>query len=283
MLNINNTKLSIRGDKVQDIIIVGAIVIGLLQIKAPEPADLNVPLDSFSSARAMEKLQVIAKEPHPIDTPEHDKVRDYLISELEGLGLSPEVQKSFVTNEWFGRVFTGNVENIIARIPGTDNSKAIMIAGHYDSVPTSPGAADDGAAIAAMLETVRILQMSGPLKNDVILLMSDGEEAGLLGSRAFTDEHPWAKDVGLVLNFEARGNKGESFMFETSEQNGWIVKEFLKAAPQPLAYSLLYNLYKLMPNDTDLTIFREGGLAGLNFAFGSGLDAITIQSIHRII
>ncbi len=199
------------------IIIVGAIVIGLMQIKAPEPADLNGPLDSFSSARAMEKLQVIAKEPHPIETPEHDKVRDYLISELEGLGLSPEVQKSFVTNEWFERVFTGNIENIIARIPGTDNSKAIMIAGHYDSVPTSPGAADDGAAIAAMLETVRILQMSGPLKNDVILHMSDGEEAGLLGSKAFTDEHPWAKDVGLVLNFEARGNKGESFMFETSE------------------------------------------------------------------
>ena len=79
------------------IIIVGAIVIGLLQIKAPKPADLNGPLDSFSSARAMEKLQVIAKEPHPIETPEHDKVRDYLISELEGLGLSPEVQKSFVT------------------------------------------------------------------------------------------------------------------------------------------------------------------------------------------
>ncbi|AOZ90922.1 M20/M25/M40 family metallo-hydrolase [Paenibacillus crassostreae] len=255
------------------IIIVGAILIGLLQIKSPEPADLNAQPDSFSSARAMEKLQMIAKEPHPIETPEHDKVRDYLISELEGLGLSPEVQKTFVTNEWRGHKFSGNIENIITRIPGTDNSKAVMIAGHYDSVPTSPGAADDGAAIAAMLETVRTLQVSGPLKNDVILLMSDGEEAGLLGAKAFTDEHPWAKDVGLVLNFEARGNKGESFMFETSEQNGWIVKEFLKAAPQPLAYSLLYNIYKLMPNDTDLTIFREGGLAGLNFAFGSGLDA----------
>ncbi|TVY02015.1 M28 family peptidase [Cohnella terricola] len=113
----------------------------------------------------------------------------------------------------------------------------------------------------------------GPFKNDVILLMTDGEELGLLGAIAFMREHPWAKDVGLVLNFESRGNKGPSFMFETSEGNGWLVREFTKAAPQPVAYSIIYNFYKLMPNDTDLTVFREGGLPGLNFAFGMGFDA----------
>nr|WP_255807699.1 M20/M25/M40 family metallo-hydrolase [Cohnella mopanensis] len=161
----------------------------------------------------------------------------------------------------------------MARIPGTDNSKAVMIAAHYDSVAGGPGAADDGAGIAAMLETVRALQVSGPLKNNLLLLMTDGEEPGLLGATAFMREHPWARDVGVVFNFEARGNKGPSLMFETSEQNGWLVQEFMKAVPQPLAYSLIYNVYKLMPNDTDLTVFREGGLSGMNFAFGMGLNA----------
>ncbi|AIQ52899.1 hypothetical protein R70331_16135 [Paenibacillus sp. FSL R7-0331] len=254
------------------LVIAGAVLTGLLQIKAPAPADLNASPDSFSAERAMEKLQVIAKEPHPIQTPEHDKVRDYLLSELEGLGLQPEIQKPFVSNVWNGERILGYIENIVTRIPGTDNSKAVMIAAHYDSVATGPGAADDGAAIAAMLETVRALQVSGPLKNDLILLMTDAEEPGMLGAEAFMNEHPWVKDVGLVFNFEARGNKGASFMFETSGQNGWMVQEFLKAAPQPLAYSLLYDVYKHMPNDTDLTKFREGGLAGLNFAFASGLD-----------
>ncbi|MBW7460185.1 M20/M25/M40 family metallo-hydrolase, partial [Paenibacillus sepulcri] len=170
-------------------------------------------------------------------------------------------------------VQTITIENIMARVPGTDNSKAVMLAAHYDSVPEGPGAADDGSAIAAMLETVRALQASGPLKNDLLLLLTDGEELGMLGAKAFMKEHPSAKDVGMVLNFEARGNKGPSFMFETSEQNGWMIQEFMKAAPQPVAYSLIYNVYKLMPNDTDLTEFREGGLPGLNFAFGMGLNA----------
>ncbi len=253
------------------LLIAGSILIGLLQIKAPTPLDSSAPPDVFSSARAMDKLRVIASTPHSIATSAHDEVRDYLLAELKVFGLNPEIQKTYVQSDLYNT--SGIIENIIMRIPGTDNSKAVMIAAHYDSVPTSPGAADDGAAIAAMLETVRAIQVSGPLKNDLILLMTDGEEMGLLGAKAFTEEHSWVKDVGIVLNFEARGNKGPSFMFETSDQNGWMVKEFMKAAPHPIAYSLIYNVYKLMPNDTDLTMFRQGGLDGLNFAFGMGVDA----------
>ena len=253
------------------LLIAGSILIGLLQIKAPTPLDSSAPPDVFSSARAMDKLRVIASTPHAIATSAHDEVRDYLLAELKAFGLNPEIQKTYVQSDLYNT--SGIIENIITRIPGMDNSKAVMIAAHYDSVPTSPGAADDGAAIAAMLETVRAIQVSGPLKNDLILLMTDGEEMGLLGAKAFTEEHSWVKDVGIVLNFEARGNKGPSFMFETSDQNGWMVKEFMKAAPHPIAYSLIYNVYKLMPNDTDLTMFRQGGLDGLNFAFGMGVDA----------
>jgi MFS family permease len=125
--------------------------------------------------------------------------------------------------------------------------------------------------VAALLETLRALKESAPLKNDVILLFTDGEETGLLGAQAFVREHPWAKDAGVVLNFEARGNSGPSLMFETSGQNGWLIGELAKAAPYPIANSLSYEIYKLLPNDTDFTIFRGAGLSGMNFAFIEGL------------
>lgn len=254
------------------IIILASIILGLLPIRTPQIVSSYAPSDMFSAERALTHLEVIAKEPHPTASVANMQVRDYLISELQKLGLEPEIQKEYVVSNFFPN-HSGTIENIMVRIPGSDSSKAIMIAAHYDSVPSSPGAADDGAAIAAMLEMIRALQVSGELKNDLILLMTDGEELGLLGAQAFATEHPWAEDVGLVLNFEARGNQGPSVMFETTDQNGWIIKEFLEAAPQPLAYSLLYNVYKLMPNYTDMTVFREGETAGLNFAFGMGLDS----------
>ncbi|WP_068618666.1 M20/M25/M40 family metallo-hydrolase [Paenibacillus tuaregi] len=257
------------------VIVIAVGFVGLLPIRAPEPLGKDAAADQFSSARAAEKLAVIAKQPHPLGSAAQKEVRDYLLSELRQLGLQPEVQKATVKYKRYpDKTETeAEIENILARIPGTDNSKALMLTAHYDSVPTGPGAGDDGSGIAAILETIRAIKVSGSLKNDVIVLMTDGEEMGLLGAKAFMKEHPWAKDAGLALNFEARGNQGPSLMFETSDGNGWLVQEFIKAAPTPHAYSLIYNLYKMMPNDTDMTVLRRGGLQGLNFAFGGGIDA----------
>ncbi|WMT40834.1 M20/M25/M40 family metallo-hydrolase [Paenibacillus sp. D2_2] len=254
------------------IILIAAILAGLLQIRSPQPVGMDAPPEDFSSARAMEKVKIIAREPHPSGSSAHDEVRDYIIAELEHLGLHPEIQQTEVMPGMSKR-YSGRLDNIVVRIPGTEPSKPLMLAAHYDSVASGPGAADDASGIAAMLETVRALQASGPLKNDLILLMTDGEEQGLLGAKTLVNEQPWTREVGLVLNYEARGNKGPSFMFETSNQNGWIIQEFIKAAPHPVAYSLIYNLYKLMPNDTDLTMFKNAGIPGLNFAFGIGLNA----------
>ncbi|HKP11756.1 MAG TPA: M20/M25/M40 family metallo-hydrolase [Blastocatellia bacterium] len=165
------------------------------------------------------------------------------------------------------------MQNIVGRLQGSQNSKAIMLVAHYDSMPAANGASDDGAGVAALLESLRALKSGPPLKNDVIFLFTDGEEFGLLGAKAFVDEHSWVKDVGVVLNFEARGNGGPSIMFETSANNGWLISQFAKAAPRPIAHSLAYEIYRLLPNDTDLTVFKGAGLDGLNFAYIEGLPA----------
>ena len=209
-------------------ILVGTIFVSLLQLQPPKVVPTTGAANEFSADRAFSHLEEFAVKPHPLGSEEHDRVRDYLVQSLEELGLKPEIQKAnsvYSSGTW---ISGGTVENIVAKIEGTNSTKAIMLVAHYDSVPGAAGAADDGAGVAAILETVRALKEMKPLQNDVIILLTDGEENGLLGANAFVEEHPWVDDVGLVLNFEARGNEGPSFMFETSDNNSWLVKEFVQ-------------------------------------------------------
>jgi len=119
--------------------------------------------------------------------------------------------------------------------------------------------------VAVLLETLRALRTGAPPRNDVVFLFTDGEEPGLLGAKAFVDAH--AATVGMALNFEARGSSGPAMMFATSKGNGWLVRQLAEAAPYPVANSLSYEIYRLLPNDTDLTVFKQAGVAGMDFAF----------------
>ena len=231
--------------------------------KPPEAVPSTAAADVFSAERAMEHIKAIAEKSHPMGSAEAMKVRDYLVDQLKTLGLNPEVQKES----------DPALENIIGVLPGEDpEGPAVMLAAHYDSVPTGPGAGDDASGVAAILEAVRAIKAGPPLDNDLIVLITDGEEKGLLGAKAFVKHKEWLDRIGLVINFEGRGNRGPAYMFETSEENGWIIREFAAAHPHPLATSLAYSIYKLMPNNTDLTIFKGAGLKGLNFAFVEGVE-----------
>ena len=232
----------------------------------PAPLPASSSADLFSADRALVYLNAFSTAPHPLGSTEHDRVRDYLVAQLTNLGVAPEIQKT--TGVTARYQIAGTVENIIARLKGTSGSPdAAALVAHYDSVPAGPGAADDGAGVAALLETLRALRAGPPLRNDIIFLFTDGEEDGLLGASAFVAENPAAKDVRVVVNFEARGNAGESQMFETSANNGRLLRIFARSAPHPDGSSLTYEIYKHMPNDTDMTVFKKAGAAGLNFAF----------------
>jgi peptidase M28-like protein len=232
----------------------------------PDPAPASAAQDVFSAERALVYLNAFATAPHPIGSSEHDRVRDYLVSQLTTLGLTPEVQGATGVTPRYE--IAGTVENIVARLKGTSGATdAVALVAHYDSVLAGPGAGDDGAGVAALLEALRALRAGPALRNDVLFVITDGEEDGLLGASAFMAENPAAKDVRVVVNFEARGNAGESQMFETSAGNGRLIQIFAQAAPHPSGSSLTYEIYKHMPNDTDMTVFKKSGAAGLNFAF----------------
>ena len=258
------------------------VFLAIYQMEAPQAVGADAPATAFSAMRAIPHLEVIAQNPHPLGSAENAKVREYLISELTSNGLEPQIQTTAVsrtirrisrqTGQPVERTFSGTVNNVLARIEGSANTdNAVAIAAHYDSVDTGPGASDDGAGVAAMLETARALRAGNALQNDVILIFTDGEERGLLGAKGFVEQHPWAKDVKLVLNFEARGTTGTSYMFETSDNNGWLISEFARSDAYPVGYSFTYDIYKLLPNDTDLTMFRAANMAGMGFAFIDGL------------
>ena len=237
----------------------------------PKPLGLDAPEAEFSSARAFRHIEAICKEPRMIGTPEHQRVAQYLEDELTRLGYEVDIQRTTTTN--YGNIpIFANVTNVMGRIKGADNTKAVLIVGHYDTQPHTTGAADDGIALASMLESAEILKKNYTLCNDIIFLFTDAEEVGLLGAIAFVEEHPWVNDVGIVLNIEARGNKGTALSFEVSSNNGWIIKEFMKNVEKPFAGSMMYEVYKMLPNYTDFTIFKNKGLSGFNVAIVEGFE-----------
>src|SRR5215213_2939457 len=209
----------------------------LYQQRPPATVSAGAPAEMFSSDRAMKHLEAICATPHPMGTQESAEVREYITTALQMAGVNVEIQQTTALNTTRnGSARLGTVHNVVAKLKGTENGKAVLLVSHYDSVPSSFGASDDGAGVAAMLETLRALTATvTPRRNDVIFLFTDGEENGLLGAQAFVNEHRWAKEIGLVLNFEARGNSGPSIMFETSDENAWLIREFAKAAPHPVA------------------------------------------------
>ena len=213
----------------------------------------------------MRHVEAIAARPHAMGMPDHDRVRDYIVAQLTTLGIKPQIQATTAVGTRYQSA--GRVQNIVAWLPGTNSGgKALLLAVHYDGVPAAPAASDDAAGCAALLETLRALRArKQPLANDVIALFTDGEEAGLLGAAAFVREHQWAKDVAFVLNFEARGTTGRSYMFETGPGNRDAVS-MLRAAGDVTAGSVFTTVYRALPNDTDLSELSLLGIPALNFA-----------------
>ena len=229
----------------------------------------DVPVAEFSADRAVKMLSTILgdQRPHPVDSSAQSAVRERIITILEDLGYTVDVQDTTACNQHWG-VACARVRNLVVLSPGTTAGKSIMLMAHYDSVPAGPGASDDGSGVAILLDIAGLLKAHPPARNAVMLLFTDGEEAGLLGARAFVQHDPRAKHIALAINVESRGTSGQSVMFQTGDDSGWLVNTLAATARRPLTNSLLSAVYDLMPNDTDFTVFKNEGIPGLNFAFG---------------
>ena len=242
-------------------------------IGAPMPAalGLDAPATVFSSARADAVLaRLIGPQlPHPLSSPENAAVRDRVLAEFAALGVPASVERARgCRGSTRANVFScGTVENIVARVAPGDGPAVVLLA-HYDSVPAGPGAADDLSGVASILEVIRVLQATGmKTKHPVIALITDGEEAGMLGAAAFLANPAAKASVGAVVNVEGRGNQGVSQLFQTSGGDGPLVSLYARGAKTPSTSSLSNLIYKQLPNDTDLTLFIDAQITSFNFGF----------------
>jgi hypothetical protein len=256
-------------DRSRAIVVIAASVALLLvltwRLQGPPVASANAPAGEFSGTRAMGYLQhVIVDAPHPVGSAAHAVVRDRIAAQLESLGYVTRIQRTFACNP---HNVCADVENIIAHPPGHPDvdSDMVVVAAHYDSVPAGPGASDDGTGVATLLEIARAVR-ADHFQNRVTFLIDDGEEMGLLGAEGYVTD-PGSKRAAFIINLEARGTKGPSFLFETSRHNRWMLPAIAGSMPRPITSSFFATIYDLLPNDTDLTVFKREGKAGINLAY----------------
>ena len=258
-----------------------ALLVGVWALQAPAARGTGTPAVEFSAVRAMSDVRAVAARPHPVGSADHARVQQYLFGRMAALGLDPALQAGALSPEAINRLtrWGGDADasanqavNIVGVLPGRDPSAAaVLMMAHYDSAWDSPGAADDGAGVAAVLEAVRAIKERGPAERNLVVLLTDAEELNLDGARIFFSEHPLRDRIGSVVNLEARGGGGRAFMFETGRGNAETIDLFSRATRRAdggaSSSSLSIFVYENMPNGTDFTIPKNRGIGGVNFAF----------------
>lgn len=251
------------------LILAALFALAVVRLRPPSPKPADAPEAEFSAGRARAVLTELVGngEPHPVGSAANAQTRERVLLAFRRLGYDPEVVPGFVCR--LGGA-CASVQNVVARLAGraaagAPRPKAVMLSAHYDSVPSGPGVSDDLTGVAAILEIARLMKAGPAPANPVIFLIDDGEEAGLLGAEAFV-RTPVAKEVGVVINLEARGTSGPGLMFQTQHANGAWIPLFARAVSRPVASSVFVSIYERLPNDTDYSVFQREGMPGFNFA-----------------
>jgi hypothetical protein len=238
------------------------LALALWRAQGPDPQPASSA--GFSALRALDVLRALLPEnvPHPVGTPANAHVRDRIAARLTAMDYDVTIQRRFACN---ASAVCGMVQNILARQRNARREDAVLLTAHYDSVGAGAGASDDGAGVATMLDVARVIR-GQRFRNPVALLITDGEEAGLLGAEAFVADDALSREAAAVINVEMRGTYGPSNLFETSRGNRWLIRQLAGTLERPQATSFFYAVYNLLPNDTDVTIFKRAGKAAVNFA-----------------
>ncbi|WP_454789332.1 M20/M25/M40 family metallo-hydrolase [Mycolicibacterium lutetiense] len=253
-------------------VILLAVVVGTTWEQQPRGhRDASAPTGMFSAERALDTVKTIASRPHPVGSAEHDRVREHLADQLRNLGLDTEIRYGvgrYPAQLKHDVVGMARVGNIVAHQPGRDSTGTVYLMAHYDSVPSGPGANDDGVGVATIVEAVRALHASATiLRNDLVIVLTDAEELGLLGAEAFVASGGADPRGGVVVNHEARGAGGPPLMWRTSRPTSTLLG-VVGAAPHPNTDSLTTTLAGAQTgSNTDFAALDRSGLTVLDWAF----------------
>lgn len=218
---------------------------------APTIRGANAPANEYSAIHAQQELKLLLgrQDPHPTGSPANDRMRDRLIARLRELNLSPRAPDCSLYSDLPD---DSRINNVLAEIPG-ESPDALLLMAHYDSVDQGPGAGDDGAGVAAIIETARALRLQPKSRNSVLLLFTDGEEKGLRGANAFFQHSLESARVKAVINHDAAGSSGPVVLLRACPKSGALIRAFRSVAPFVQAQSLFDAVFSnYMTNNTGL-------------------------------
>ena len=249
---------------------IAIVAFSAYRYQGPPVQPEDCPATVFSAERAYRILDEIVGDnlPHESGSAQNKIVRQRIVDVLERFGYEVEQQAGSVIYEPDNRKI--DLVNLVTRLKGrnhgSSDQQTMIVLSHYDSKPKAAGVADDGVGVAVCLEIARMLKLDTPPEHDILFVITDGEELGLLSAHAFIKSKQ-TDPSNLVINLEARGTCGPSLMFETNADNALAIPRFDRAVNRPFGSSLFYEVYRWLPNNTDFSVFKDAGYAGYNFAF----------------
>ena len=240
----------------------GRILLPVLLLSSVLGCSRSSVLFSETNARVHVEMLAGTIGSRPVGTPANARARAYVIDQLKLFGYEVRVQEMDARAAEIG--LTTHVSNIIGVLQG-ERPEAVGLLSHYDSSADAPGAADDAFGVAVSLEAARVIA-ARPRRWTTLVLVTDGEEVGLMGAEALMTDRQIVDRLQAYINIEATGSDGPAMLFETGPANHWLLGPWARHAPHPRGGSFALEVYRRLPNDTDFSVLRRHEIPGLNFA-----------------
>jgi len=221
----------------------------ILQLIKPEPTlyDQNIGLliDSISEEQYLDYLEgLVSYGPRVTTTNACYDAGEYIYNQFLEMGIDARIQE-WSDNNYYGTNIEGTIQGI-----DEDSDEIFIICAHYDSVPDSPGADDDGSGVAAVLTAASIMSQFS-FNNTIKFVAFSGEEQGLYGSYYYVDEALQNNDnIVAVLNADmigfAESEEDESYVHIYEDDNSAWLAEYAVDVSQEYA------------DNVDLEVYRAG-------------------------
>ena len=243
-------------------------VLGTLHRHTPTAPRVSAE-DPLAESHLRARLgRLLDGRPHPVGSDAQEALKVRIARELQALDLEVERWTRRTCSIWRPDL-CADVETLAVAIPGTTGSW-VMVNAHTDSARRSPGAADAGIGVAIAIAIAEQWREGTP-GHGLWVVLDEGEELGLLGARSVI-QHPRFAETLAVVSLEARGSSGVSQLFRSLGETGDLLLAYAAAAPHPVVTTVSDHLFEFMPNDTNLTVFAEAGVPGVDFAFAEQIE-----------
>jgi len=247
------------------LILLGTGFVASSTFRPPSAESREAPDSVFSGERAHDRLVSLlpTDEPRPAGSRGLEAFRQRLLAEIEDLGLPARTDTFDICISDDAQCLLG--VNILTDLKGSNELPQIVVTAHIDAARGSPGAGDNAASVATILELARTLGLQTGPQPPVRFVFTDGEEMGGLGARHyFRSESP---PSDLVVNVDGSGTSGPSRIVRIGPKASWLVREMIEEARLPLVNSARQSLFRLAGGSTDFTPALEAGRTGVDFTF----------------